>query len=439
MMRSSDEGVVMALFFYTLLWYLLMPFLWVYLWVRGGKAPEYRKRWSERLVRNQPQGQLPYCVWVHAVSVGETLAAAPMIKAFIEQYPETPILVTTTTPTGSARVKALFGHRVHHVYCPWDVPSAWRRFFAAYQPRLALIVETELWPNLMATAKRLEVPVWLVNGRISQQSYLGYRRLRAITTPAIQVYDGMLVQTKEEAQRYIGLGADPAKVHVTGSIKFDLRLTEAMKQKAIQQREAFGQRPVWVAASTHEGEEEAVLRAHKEVLAALPEALLVLVPRHPERFDGIADLIERQGLSFCRRSRGEEPTTETQVYLGDSMGELLMLYGAADLAFVGGSFADVGGHNLLEPAAWEHPVLSGPVLYNFERIAELLEEAGALTLVQNSRELAQEVTALFADPKRREREGEAAARVVAAHGGALQKTLDQLSRVWPCAASSRST
>src|SRR5690554_4367597 len=431
----------MGLLFYTALWYLLVPFLWVLLWMRGRSAPDYRKRWAERLVRNATPNTLPHCVWIHAVSVGETLAAAPMIKAFLAQHPETPLLVTTTTPTGSDRVKALFGERVHHVYCPWDMPAAWRRFFAAYNPKLALIVETELWPNLMAQAAKEQVPVWLVNGRLSEQSYQGYRRLRALTTPAIRAYDGLLVQTEAEAERYIKLGVAHEKVYVTGSIKFDLRLSDAVKEQAQQLRAQFGERPVWVAASTHEGEEEEAIKAHKRVLSAFPDALLVLVPRHPERFNGTAELLRREGLQFCRRSRGDFPDGQTQVYLGDSMGELLMLYGAADLAFVGGSFADVGGHNLLEPAAWEHPVLSGPKLYNFERIAALLEEAGALTIVNNGEELGQEVSALFANAERREAEGVAAAEVVAAHGGALQKTLDQLSRVWPSSAviSSSST
>lgn len=429
----------MGLRFYTVLWYVLMPFLWVLLWLRGRKAPDYRRRWSERLVRGVSANQLSGCVWIHAVSVGETLAAAPMIKAFLGRYPETELLITTTTPTGSDQVKALFGDQVHHVYCPWDVPIAWRRFFAAYNPKLVLIVETELWPNLMARAAHEQVPVWLVNGRISEKSYQGYRRLRALTTPAIRTYAGLLVQTEAEAKRYIKLGVAKEKVHVTGSIKFDLRLSDTVKQQAEQLRAELGERPVWVAASTHEGEEEEAIKAHKQVLHSFPNALLVLVPRHPERFNSTAEQLKREALRFCRRSQGDFPDMHTQVYLGDSMGELLMLYGAADLAFVGGSFADVGGHNLLEPAAWEHPVLSGPKLYNFERIAALLEEAGALTVVKNGEELGEEVAALFADEARREAEGRAAAEVVAAHGGALQKTLNQLSSVWPFSTSSRST
>src|SRR5699024_1543327 len=417
---------------YTMLWYFLLPVPWVTMWFRGRKAPDYRMRWSERHMYHGAPNTLPACVWVHAVSVGETLAAVPMIEELLRRYPTMPILVTTTTPTGSDRVKDIFGDRVHHVYFPWDIPRAWQRFFLAYNPKLIIMVETELWPNLMAKAVKEQVPVWLFNGRSAERSYQGYRRLNWLTGPAIRAYEGLMVQTEEEAERYIKLGVQKDRVHVTGSVKFDLRLTACIKQEAAQVREMFGRnRWVWVAASTHEGEEEIVLAAHQQVLAVVPNALLVLVPRHPERFDSVAELSAKMGLPCVRRSLNEQPQEETAVYLGDTMGELLMLYGAAELAFVGGSFAPIGGHNLLEPAAWEHPVLSGPQLFNFERIGELLGEAGALTIVQNADELAQAVVALLQDDERREQEGRAAADVVAAHGGALQKTLTLLERVWP--------
>lgn len=417
--------------FYTMIWYMLLPILWVLLWLRGRSAPDYRKRWNERLAYGAQKDTLSSCVWIHAVSVGETLAAAPMIEELLEKYPQTNFLLTTTTPTGSDRVKALFGDRVHHVYCPWDLPSAWRRFFNAYHPQLILIVETELWPNLMAKASKEAVPVWLVNGRLSEKSFNGYHRLRYITTPALQSYQGLLVQTQAEAERYRNLGVEPEKVHVTGSVKFDLQLSQEVQQKAAALRCDFGDRPVWVAASTHEGEEEEVIVAHQQVLKQFSDALLVLVPRHPERFKGVAELLHRENLQCARRSEGKIPNGSEQVYLGDTMGELLMLYGAADLAFVGGSFAAIGGHNLLEPAAWEHPVLSGPTLFNFTRIAELLLESGALTIVENGQQLGAEVTRLFANQQEREEEGRAAAKVVAAHGGALAKTVNQLSDVWP--------
>lgn len=417
---------------YTMLWYFLLPVPWVTMWFRGRKAPDYRKRWSERHMYHGAPNTLPQCVWVHAVSVGETLAAVPMVEELLRRFPDMPILMTTTTPTGSDRVKDILGDKVHHVYFPWDIPRAWQRFFAAYNPKLVIMVETELWPNLMAKAVQEKVPVWLFNGRISERSYKGYRRLSWLTGPAIQAYDGLMVQTQAEAERYIKLGVEPSNVHVTGSVKFDLCLTDEVRQAAAAMHSMLGaHRKIWVAASTHEGEEELALAAHQQILAAVPNALLVLVPRHPERFDAVAELSEKMGLPCVRRSLHATPEAHTPVYLGDTMGELLTLYGAAELAFVGGSFVPIGGHNLLEPAAWEHPVLSGPHLFNFERISELLAEAGALTVVESADSLAQAVITLLQDDERREREGKAAAEVVAAHGGALQKTLNLLEQVWP--------
>jgi 3-deoxy-D-manno-octulosonic-acid transferase len=413
-------------FLYTLLWYALLPGLFVRLWWRGRQAPAYRRRWRERLGLGLGRDRLQGSIWVHAVSVGETLAAAPMIEALLEQHPQRPLVVTTMTPTGSERVQALFGDRVTHVYCPWDLPGALKRFFRAFHPSLVLVMETELWPNLVAVAHRQHVPVMLVNGRLSAGSFRGYARLSALVRPMMAQLDHLLVQTDTEAERFRQLGARPERIQTTGSIKFDLALDQSLRDKAAALRQQCGQRPVWIAASTHEGEESAALDAHAVIQQQHPQALLILVPRHPERFDAVARLIQGRDMPLARRSRDESPA-QAGVYLADTMGELLMLLGAADLAFIGGSLVPVGGHNLLEPAAWSLPVLSGPALHNFERIAELLDDAGALVTVADSDQLAAAVLELLDDDAARRRRGEAAAGVVAAHRGALQRVLSSVS------------
>ncbi len=413
---------------YTLLWYLLLPVLFARLGWRGRRAPDYRRRWGERLALGLRPLRLHASVWIHAVSVGEVLAAAPLIRMLLERYPATPLVITTTTPTGSERVRALFGDRVTHAYCPWDLPDALGRFHRAFNPRLVLVMETELWPNLVASAYKRAVPVLLVNGRLSLSSYLGYARLPALTEPMMGALARVLSQTEDEAARFRHLGADA--VEVTGNIKFDLSLSDTLRDQAAGLRSSFGQRPVWIAASTHEGEDQAVLEAHGWIRQTRPDALLVLVPRHPERFDDVSALIQEYGFGCVRRSTGAD-TGNAGVFLADTMGELLMLLGTADAAFVGGSLVPVGGHNLLEPAAWRLPVLSGPHWHNFEHVARLLEHAGALTSVSNAEELGRSITGLLCNEAERERQGAAGAAVVAEHRGALQRVVSSVASFWP--------
>lgn len=416
---------------YTSLWYLLLPALFVRLWWRGRRAPAYRLRWRERLALGYRRGTLKNSVWIHAVSVGETLAAAPLVEALLARFPDTPLVITTTTPTGSERVRALFGERVTHVYCPWELPGAYRRFLRAFDPKLVTVMETELWPNLCAAAQAHGAALVLMNGRLSENSFRGYARLPALVRPMLERFEVLAVQTAVEAERFARLGAPEQKIRINGSIKFDLTLDAALRTRATALRERFGQRPVWIAASTHPGEDEIVLAAHRRLLSAQPEALLVLVPRHPERFGAVAALAGNQGFAVARRSAGQSITADIGVYLADTMGELLALLGACEVAFVGGSLVPVGGHNLLEPAAWGVPVLSGPELHNFTAIAELLNEAGALGVVRDEVELAQRLETLLADADERQRLGEAAAAVVAANRGALQRGLTILSSLWP--------
>ena len=415
---------------YTILWYLLVPFLLVRLWWRGRRAPAYRSRWRERLALGYRRNTLPRCLWVHAVSVGETLAAAPLIEALLARHPQLPVLVTTTTPTGSERVRALFGERVTHVYCPWELPGALRRFLVAFNPGIAVIMETELWPNLVAQLDRAGIPVVLANGRLSEKSARGYARLAKLTRPMLARFSALFVQTQAEAERFLALGAPEERVEVTGSIKFDLQVDEPLRQQAQQLRRQIGERPVWIAASTHPGEDAAVLEAHRTLQQQHAGAVLVLVPRHPERFDEVASLVRDKGFRLARRSAGESPA-RADVYLADTMGELLMLYGVADVAFVAGSWAPVGGHNLLEPAAWGLPVLSGPVLHNFTAIAELLADGKGLSLVADAPELASTLAGLLDDEQARQAQGEAARQVLAAHGGALRRLVQGVSGLLP--------
>ncbi|WP_290519458.1 lipid IV(A) 3-deoxy-D-manno-octulosonic acid transferase [Alcanivorax sp.] len=411
---------------YSFLWYLLLPFLFLRLWLRGRKAPAYRLRWKERMAWGYRPGTLKNSLWVHAVSVGETLAAAPLIERLLADYPDVPLLVTTTTPTGSERVQALFGDRVTHVYCPWELPTALTRFMRAFDPQLVIVLETELWPNLCAAVKRHGAKLMLMNGRLSEKSYRGYGKLPRLIRPMMARFDALAVQTRVEAERYMALGAWPERVYPIGSVKFDMTLDAAVKQAASQLRVSFGDRPVWIAASTHPGEDAPVLAAHKTLRAQKPDALLILVPRHPERFDGVADQVREAGLSVARRSQ-QEPAADAAVYLADTMGELLMLFGACDVAFVGGSLVPVGGHNLLEPAAWEKPVLTGPHLHNFTAIAQLLDDAGGLSVVDSGEALADKLQALMSDPGQCARQGQAAAAVVEANRGALEKGLELIA------------
>ncbi|UST74949.1 lipid IV(A) 3-deoxy-D-manno-octulosonic acid transferase [Pseudomonas siliginis] len=417
---------------YTALFYLGLPLVAIRLWLRARKAPAYAKRIGERFTYRMPTLQ-PGGIWVHAVSVGESIAAAPMIRALLDRYPTLPITVTCMTPTGSERIQALFANepRIQHCYLPYDLPCAAARFLDRVQPRLAVIMETELWPNHIHQCAKRGIPVALANGRLSQRSAKGYGRFSKLTAPMLAEMSLLAVQTEAEAQRFRDLGARSETVEVTGSIKFDLTIDPQLLQRAAELRSQWQaqDRPVWIAASTHEGEDEVVLDAHRRLLGRHPDALLILVPRHPERFNSVFDLCQREGFATVRRSTGANVDAQTSVLLGDTMGELLFLYALADSAFVGGSLMPNGGHNLLEPAALAKPVLSGPHLFNFLDIAAQLREAGALAEVDDAEGLAVEVQRLFELPRDAQRMAEAGLAVMRRNQGALQRLLDSLGRL----------
>lgn len=423
---------------YSLLLQLALPLILLRLAWRARRAPAYRWRVGERFALGLPALR-PGGIWVHAVSVGESIAAVPLIRALQARHPELPITVTCMTPTGSEHIRALFGDRVQHCYLPYDLPWAASRFLDRLQPRLAVIIETELWPNHVHQCARRGIPVALANGRLSARSARGYGRFPGLTGPMLAELDWLAVQTAAEAERFRALGARPETVAVTGSIKFDLAVDPELPARAAALRAQWGaaDRPVWIAASTHAGEDEIVLAAHRQLLARFPAALLILVPRHPERFDAVFELCRRQGFATVRRSDAAAVSARDAVLLGDSMGELQFLYALADCAFVGGSLVPNGGHNLLEPAALGKPVLSGPHLFNFLDIAARLREAGALREAGDATALATEVARLWADPACAGDMGRAALTVLQANRGALERLLAGLERLLAQAASPR--
>ncbi|MDR3416879.1 MAG: lipid IV(A) 3-deoxy-D-manno-octulosonic acid transferase [Nevskia sp.] len=403
---------------YTLLLYLITPLVLLRLLWKSRLQPEYRRRIGERF-GFVPAGET--AVWVHAVSVGESLAALPLIEQLIRRHGEGRVWITTTTPTGSARVVASLGSRVRHSYAPYDLPAAVARFLDRARPRQVVVMETELWPNLFRAVRKRGIPLIVANARLSPRSYRGYGRLRGAIAGVLGDCREVAAQSEADAERFRSLGAP--RVSVMGNIKFDMALPEEQLQRGRELRLRLGaQRPVWIAASTHDGEEQAALSAQAELLQRLPDCALILVPRHPQRFDEVARLVERSGLRWGRRSRAE-PDAGTQVFLGDSMGEMFAYFSAADLAFVGGSLVPVGGHNVLEPAALGLPVLFGPHMHNFVAARDLLLERGAGVQLADAAALAPALQALFGEPAQRTRMGEAGRAAVAANRGALDRLL----------------
>ncbi len=419
----------MARLLYTLLIYFCLPLILLRLLWRGSRAPAYRRRWGERFGFVGRLDNARQVIWVHSVSVGETIAAAPMIRRLQQQYPESILLVTTMTPTGSEQVRKIFGDSVEHCYAPYDMPDAIARFLHRTQPAILVIMETELWPNLIHACHRRAIPVVLANARLSAKSAAGYARIGRLARPMLGKLTAIAAQTTEDGERFLQLGVGSEALEVTGNIKFDLQLDESLRHKATllkKQWQGPDGRPVWLAASTHRGEDDIILEAFREVLTNKSDVLLVLVPRHPERFEEIAKLCEESGFRVSRRSElmtGDASIVESriQIVLGDTMGELLSFCGASDITFVGGSLFAIGGHNLIEPAAWGVPVISGPHLFNFTEVARLLKEAGGLEVCANATELAAFVTRLLVDSVMRQQMANAALAVTEANRGALDR------------------
>ncbi|MEW6133046.1 MAG: lipid IV(A) 3-deoxy-D-manno-octulosonic acid transferase [Pseudomonadota bacterium] len=414
----------MALFFqdfvYRLLQWLLLPFILLRLFWRGLKERGYWQHVSERFgLGTVPQ---THAVWIHAVSVGEVRAAAPLIEHFLAQGKA--VLVSCMTPAGRATAERLCGARAQVRYLPYDYSWAMRRFFRNARPACGIIMETELWPNLVREAKRAGVPLYLVNARLSEKSSAGYRRIAALTREMLQSFAAVAAQTEADAARLRQLGAD--KAMVAGNLKFDVELPPGQLDLGRHFKELAGPRPIWLAASTRAGEEKLILQAFKN--AAPPEALLVLVPRHPQRFDEVAALVLGMELSLQRRSDGTPVGSTTRVWLGDSLGEMFAYYAAADCALIGGSLLPYGGQNLIEACAVGCPVLVGPHTENFQQATEDALAQGAALRVANAEAWVATAARLDGDATARQRMGDAGKRFTAAHKGAAERLVKMLAR-----------
>ncbi len=422
---SMSLGRRLLLAFYSALLWLLVPVTLYHLVWRGLRQREYLLRWSERYAQLDALPDLPPgAIWVHAVSVGEVNAAVPLVNALRARYPERPLLVTTITPTGSARVRALWGDAVQHVYLPYDLHGMVQRFLRRVRPALAVVIETELWPNLFVACARADVPVVIANARLSERSLRGYRWMGPLIRLALSGVRLVAAQSEADAARFRVLAGDGVRIEVTGNLKFDQPLPQATREEALGWRRACGVRPTWIAASTHSDEEEAVLEAHRRLRDTHPDALLLWAPRHPERFDAVADRVLGAGLALCRRSVERAPDSHCAVFLIDTLGELPGFLAAGDVAFVGGSLVPVGGHNTLEPAALGVPVLSGPHTFNFVEITALLKDVGALETVGDAKELSSAVAWLWAHPDQARARGRAGRQRIARERGGLARTLD---------------
>ena len=413
---------------YTAVLYCATPFLLARLLWRGLRNSDYWRRIGERFGLGARIGSERGCVWIHAVSVGEVQAAAPIVKALKNRFPGETIVVTSTTPTGAARISKAFGGGVVHRYFPFDLPGAMARFLDRVEPRVAIIMETEIWPNLLARCRVRGVPVVLANVRLSERSAAGYRRFRRLFAPALDGVAAIAVQSDEDARRIASIGARPDVINVTGSTKFDVPILASLREEAAALRRTWGpSRGIWIAASTHEGEEDQVLDAFEQVLDQLPGSLLVLVPRHPERSKEAAALARRRGFSPVMRSRRTADCSGAQVFIGDTMGELPLFYAAADVAFVGGTLVERGGHNMLEPAALGLPVLFGPNVFNFAEISRRLVEAGGAETVSDSASLGRAVIGYLSDADLRHTTGGKGRAFVESNRGAGDHVLAMIS------------
>ena len=415
---------------YSFVLRLALPFVLARLAWRGLKSRGYWAHIPERLGFNGLQSRDSRLLWVHAVSVGEAQAALPVIRGLIEAQPDLDIVVTTTTPTGRARVQSSLGDDVQIAYMPYDTPGAVNRFVDQLKPDGLIIMETEIWPNLMHACATRNIPVALVNARLSARSAAGYLKAASLTQEAVKHFAVVLAQTDSDAERLASIGVPKDVMVVSGSVKFDVKLPPSLREAGAALRRRWGvDRGVFIAASTHEGEEQMVLDVLQSVRKVIPDVLLVLVPRHPERFARVATLAKRYDLSVVRHSEAPTTSVDADVYLGDTMGDLPTLYAGSDVAFVGGSLVDVGGHNVLEPAALGLPVLIGPHVRNFADISERLVDAGAAKFVLNESDFAAVLEQWLKDANLRHASGQQGLHFVESNRGAVARTVECVAQM----------
>ncbi|UOA07927.1 lipid IV(A) 3-deoxy-D-manno-octulosonic acid transferase [Methylobacter sp. S3L5C] len=414
---------------YSCFFYLLIPFILLRLLWRGIKAPAYRCRWRERFAlynKKFPQD----VIWFHAVSVGEAEALFPLVRHIQRQHPDVKLLITTTTPTGSARVTEVMQETVAHVYLPYDIPGAVNRFIRCFKPKLAVIMETEIWPNLFMSCGKNNIPLYIINARLSEKSSRGYQKIPSLVHSALAQVKGIATQTIDDASRFIAIGADSDKVSMLGNIKFDVEIPQSIIIQGLQvKNDLFGGRFVWLIASTHKDEEALFLEIYKEIKQKIPELLLVIAPRHPERFADVEKLCEQLQLAVVMRTSGNIINTETDVYLADTMGELKILYAAADVAFVGGSMVPTGGHNILEASAVGIPVMFGPYMTNFKEIVRGVLSGKAAIQCQNKEDVVNAMLALYEQPAYRAALAEKGLLFVRQNQGAIARIYAMLNQV----------
>lgn len=419
----------MFFYCYNVLIYLIQPFVLLFTLYRSYKAPAYRKRLNERYACygtsavNKPQAN---GILIHAASVGEVLAAQPLVNVILSQYPWLPITLTTVTPTGSDRVKSVFGSKISHFYLPYDTPTAMARFLRLVQPKLCVIMETELWPNMIQQLAKRDISLVIANARLSVRSARRYSKFKRVIQPILAQISHIAAQDRVSASRYLDLGYQPSRLTIMGNLKYDLSVNAILQQQieCLRQQWLPNLRPVWIAASTHQGEEKIVLDAHRTLLQHYPDLLLLLVPRHPERFQSVYELTEKCGLTVVRRSMSQAPNANTQVMLIDSMGELMMMYGISNVAFIGGSLVPIGGHNPLEPLAFKLPVISGQHTFNFPEIFNELRKVGGVIEIDSQRDqLAVTVSALLSEPQIAQQYGVAGYQVLMQNKGALNRLM----------------
>ena len=415
---------------YSIIFTLALPLIWIRLLWRSRKSPAYRQRMGERFGRiclpDSFDPQRP-TIWLHAVSVGESMAAAPLVAALQAEFPDLQFVVTTMTPTGAERVRQQMGESVIHRYAPYDAPWIVNRFLTAFRPKMLVLMETELWPNTIHLARRKGLKIVLANGRLSEKSRRSYARFGRLARNMLRQVHVLCAQAEEDASRFRELGVESPRV--TGSLKFALHGAEGQTRPLAAIQTWKGDHELIVAASTREGEEPAVLEAWRRCLEEFPRTRLLIVPRHPERFDQVFRLCVEAGYATGRRTSAESLTAEARIVIGDSMGEMMEYFACADIAFVGGSLVDTGCHNVLEPAALGLPVTIGPSRFNFAAICELLENAGALRSAVDAGELGEIWNELLADRDSRQRMGDAGKAVVAANQQALKLTLQEIRRL----------